>query len=291
MGHDTRKLAQIAVAEALKIRKTLSFDLQSPINVFDVCERLAVSVFFQGIPSMEGVYLPDAQPRPAIVVSSLRPIGRKAITCGHELGHHVFKHGWQWDELIEERSQTRRFEPEEFQADVFSACLQMPKTAVAYALARRGIDPNNCRGEDLFTLSTFFGVSYGALITHLERTLKLIGPSRAADLSRREPKELRESLLGETCPQNLVVADFNWEGRAIDVEVDDSLILPPEVKLEGASATPVSRTKLRTVVSAIHPGISRVSHLSGWCAFIRVMRKDYVGLAPFRFDEEVGDDV
>src|SRR5260221_160696 len=106
MSRNRRELAQIAVAQAMRVRKQLNCSLQSPLNVFDSCERLGVSVFFHDIPSMEGIYMPDAQPRPVIVVSSLRPGGRKAITCGHEFGHHVFKHGKQWDELIEERSES-----------------------------------------------------------------------------------------------------------------------------------------------------------------------------------------
>ncbi|MGA2031213.1 MAG: ImmA/IrrE family metallo-endopeptidase [Thermoguttaceae bacterium] len=153
----------------MKVRKHAKCDLRSPLNVFDVCERLGISVFFQDVPSMEGIYMPDARPRPAIIVSSLRPLGRRAMTCGHELGHHVFKHGKQWDELIEERSHSRRFEPDEFQADLFSACLQMPKTAVCHAMANRKLDPDQCAAEDIFALSTLFGVSYSAFVTHLER--------------------------------------------------------------------------------------------------------------------------
>lgn len=240
---------------------------------------------------MEGIYMPDAQPRPAIVVSSLRPAGRKAMTCGHELGHHVFKHGKQWDELIEDRSESRKFEPDEFQVDVFSACLQMPKVAVSHALSNRSLDPEQCRAEDIFALSTLFGVSYGAFVTHLERTLNLIGTTRAAELAARKPKDLREALLGEPCPQNLFVVDLGWNERAVDVEVGDSLLLPTNMMLEGDSAQVQVATNSRTVISATAPGIARVSHSSGWSAFIRVMRKDYVGRAPFRFDEEVDDDV
>lgn len=291
MSQSRKELFQIAAAQAMKVRKREKYGLRSPLNVFDVCERLGVSVFFQDIPSMEGIYMPNARPRPAIIVSSLRPAGRQAMTCGHELGHHVFEHGRQWDELIEERSQSRRFEPEEFQADVFSACLQMPKTAVSHALANRKLNPEQCRAEDIFTLSAFFGVSYGAFVTHLERTLNLIGMQRASELASRKPKDLREALLGEPCPQNLFVVDLNWEDRAIDAEIGDSLILPAGVVLEGECAAVRAATASRTVIAAMRSGIARVSHSSGWCAFLRVMRKDYVGRAPLRFDEEADDDV
>ncbi len=291
MSQNRKELFQIAAAQAMKVRKQARCGLRSPLCIFDVCERLGVSVFFQDIPSMEGIYMPDARPRPAIIVSSLRPAGRQAMTCGHELGHHVFKHGRQWDELIEERSQSRRFEPEEFQADVFSACLQMPKTAVSNAFASRKLDPEQCRAEEIFALSTYFGVSYGGFVTHLERTLNLIGMQRASELAARKPKDLRESLRGEPCLQNLFVVDLNWEDRAVDAEVGDSLLLPADVVLEGDCADTQVATSTRTIISASRPGIARVSHSSGWCAFVRVMRKDYVGRAPLRFDKEADDDV
>ena len=291
MSRNSRELAQIAAAEAMKARKRAQCSLHLPLNVFDLCERLGVSVFFQDIPSMEGIYIPEAQPRPAIVVSSLRPAGRKAMTCGHEFGHHVFKHGTQWDELIEDASESGRFDPDEFQADVFSACLQMPKIAVTHALASRKLDPENCRPEDVFAVSTYFGISFGAFVTHLERTLNLIGTARASELGARKPKDLREALLGEPCPQNLFVVDLGWEGRAVDVEVGDSVLLPSNVVLEGGSIQVESATNGRTVICATAPGIARVCHSSGWSAFVRVMRKNYVGRAPFRFDEEADDGV
>jgi len=275
----------------MRTRKQAQCGLQTPVNVFDLCERLGVSVFFQNIPSMEGIYMPDAQPQPAIVVSSLRPAGRKAMTCGHELGHHKFKHGRQWDELIEERNESRKFDPDEFLVDVFSACLQMPKNAVCRALTSRNLDPEKCRAEDVFSLSTYFGVSYIAFVTHLERTLNLIGMKRASELAAQKPKDLREALLGEPCPQNLVVVDLGWEERAIDVETGDSLLLPAGVVLEGNRVQVQASTISRIVISAMTPGIARVSHPSGWSAYIRVMRKDYVGRAPFRFDEETDDDI
>jgi len=289
MSGNRKDLAQEAAARAMKIRAQASFSLRSPINVFDLCERIGVSVFFQDIPSMEGIYMPDAVPRPAIIVSSLRPAGRKAITCGHELGHHAFGHGRQWDELIEERSQSRSFDPDEFQADVFSSILQMPRSAVSHALSQRHLDPERCRPEEIFALSTFFGVSYGAFITHLERTLNLIGMKRASELSSQKPKEIRASLLGELCPQELIVIDLAWQDRTADVEVGDSLILPAGAKVEGRCVKVISEDGNWTVAIASTPGIARAIHSSPWSTFIRVYRKNYVGRALFRFDEEVDD--
>ena len=191
---------------------------------------------------------------------------------------------------MEDREQSRKFEPEEFLVDVFSSCIQMPKTAVNNALAVRGIVPAQITPLQAFNLSCYFGVSYSGFVHHSERTLNLLGVQQTASLLKRQPKDLREELLGEACPQDLIVADLNWIDRTIDVEVGDSVILPGGTTLEGISVGIKSESGSRVLAAASSPGISRASHESGWCSFIRVSRKDYVGRAPFRFEEEVGDE-
>lgn len=291
MSQSRKSLALTATVAALKLRKQLKISLDSPINVFDVCERLGVSVFFQDIPSMEGIYMPDASPRSVILISSLRPAGRQAMTCGHELGHHVFKHGKQWDELVEERTESRRFQPEEFLVDVFSAALQMPKLAVSHAFAERELDPRSCEPEKIYAMSNLFGVSYAGFVFHLEKTLNLIDSQRASLLNKHSPKSLRQSIVGRVCPENLIVVDQKWSEKTIDLEVGDSAVLPPEVDLEGNNVAVSSDDSHRTVVSAATPGIAKVSNAAGWNSFIRVSRSKYVGRAPFRFDPEVYDAV
>jgi hypothetical protein len=290
MSLSRKQLAQTAITAAMRARKKANVDLHALINVFDFAERYGVSVFFQDIPSMEGVYQADAKPRPAIVVSALRPAGRKAMTCGHELGHHVFNHGTQWDELVDSRSQARRFDPDEFLVDVFSAFLQMPKLAVSHELAKRSIDVASCLPEEVYALSTLFGVSYGGLVTHLEKSLGLIDMKRASDLSKFAPKHLREMILGGPCPQNLVIVDRYWQDKAVDVEVGDYVVLPTKVAIEGNSTSVEEQAASRTLVTGVAPGISRAADGEGWSTYIRVARKDYVGRAPYRFDEEVDDD-
>lgn len=285
-----KQLVLDAAVKAASIRRKAKVSATSPINIFDFCEKQGVSVLFQDIPSMEGIYMPDASPKPAIIVSSLRPAGRKAMTCGHEFGHHLYGHGHQWDELIEERNQSRKFEPDEFLVDVFSSCIQMPKTAVSNALSVRKIAPDRISPEEAFNLSCYFGVSYSGFIHHSERTLNLLPMKQASAILKKQPKEIRADILGETCPQDLVVADLNWHDRTIDVEVGDSIILPTGTRIEGYSTEIATDKGARVTATACLPGISRASHNSGWCVFIRVSRKDYVGRATFRFEEEVDDE-
>lgn len=290
MSQSRKKLAQQAIAQAMKTRKDAGVSVEGLLNIYDVAEKLGVSVRFADIDSMEGAYQADAQPKPAIIVSSRRPAGRKAITCGHELGHHVFGHGTQWDELVENRTQTRQFEPDEFLVDVFSAALQMPKLAVSHELSKRDLDVKRCRPEEVYAISTLFGVSYGGFVTHLERTLGLIDMARASDLTKHPPKHLRESLFGAACPQNLIVVDQHWSDKTVDLEVGDSVLLPIDATLEGAAAELTEQSASRSVATAVSPGICKAIAPSGWAAFVRVSRKDYVGRAPYRFDEEIDDE-
>ena len=68
------------------------------------------------------------------------------------------------------------------------------------------------------------------------------------------------------------------------------ILLPPNAILEGNCAAIDAQNEMKTVVRATQPGIGRV-HVptSGWAAFIRVTRKNYVGRAKYRFEEEVVD--
>lgn len=77
------ELVKKALNKALEVREAENFDDESPICVYKLCERLNIRVQFKAIASMEGMYV--AGDSPQIYLSSLRPLGRRAFTCGHEL--------------------------------------------------------------------------------------------------------------------------------------------------------------------------------------------------------------
>ena len=56
---------------------------------------------------------------PTVILSSLRPPGRRAFTCGHELGHHVSGDGTRVDQLVGQW-QPPTFDSREFAADCFA---------------------------------------------------------------------------------------------------------------------------------------------------------------------------
>src|SRR5258708_4172699 len=94
----TRKdLAREALTAALEIRKNKIKNLVDPICVYDLAEELKIEVRFADIPSLEGMY--SSAPRPAIILGSERPAGRRVYTCGHELAHHVFGPGTRVEQL------------------------------------------------------------------------------------------------------------------------------------------------------------------------------------------------
>src|SRR5205823_3063845 len=103
-------LAREAIEKSVEIREEFGYDFRSPICVYELCERAGVKVSFVADVSMEGVYA--AFRKPTIVLSALRPLSRRAFTCAHELGHHVFGHGSAIDEL-REVAHSKAFDPKE----------------------------------------------------------------------------------------------------------------------------------------------------------------------------------
>src|SRR5438552_2182183 len=110
MTLDRRRVGMQAARRALQVRKQLNISLDDPVNPFDAAELLGLDVWFVDIPSMEGIY--QAVKR-VVMLSSLRPAGRQAFTCAHEIGHDVFGDGQQFDELVETRTKARRFDARE----------------------------------------------------------------------------------------------------------------------------------------------------------------------------------
>ncbi len=259
-----------------------------PVCVYDLAEKIGVEMRFIDIPSMEGIFYGGKNP--TIIISSLRPSGRQAFTGAHELGHHIFGHGTQYDELVEQRSEMRRFNPDEFQADTFAGALLMPKATVDRGFALRGWDPAACPPEAFYIVATWLGVGYSTLIHHMQYVLQTIKPQRAEELLRQNLIVTRSNLLGKECREHLVVADNHWTGRAVDIQVSDLVLLPPRARIEGKCAAICAENKTNTVAQGITPGIGRiVVENPAWSTFIRVTRKQYSGRGKYRFEEEIED--
>ena len=274
--------------KAAKIRAQQKLGLTDPVpNIYDLADSLNIDVRFWDTPTMEGMYLKEP---PTIVISSLRPPGRQAFTCAHELGHHVYNHGVHIDEL-----EWSSHDPDEFLADSFGAALLMPKSVVARGFTIRNWQPQTATAYQIYVVAGWLGVGYTTLIQHMQSTLKMLSRSKANVLRKVRPKSIRCELMGENIAENVIVADEHWYGRAIDIEVGDYLLLPPQASAE-KQGTRMSLQLLdelpgQTIMRGVLPGIARVHHQTyGWSAYVRVSRRNYVGRSVYRHLEDPKDD-
>ena len=288
MRLDRRQLAHAATVRALHVRRRAGYAFWEPTCVYDLAARLGLEVRFFDIPSMEGVYCASASP--TIIVSSLRPPGRQAFTCAHEIGHHEFGDSDQYDETVEQWSEERRHDAREFKADCFAGALLMPKVVVRRGFSLRGADPATAPPELFYVIATWLGVGYTTLVHHMRSAIGLITSARADELLRHRPLALRSAILGGECREHLVVADLQWYGRAIDLQVGDLARLPVGARIEGRCAEELERQGAPVLVRAAAPGLGCATVADGsWSAYLRVSRKSYTGRSAYRFEEEADD--
>lgn len=280
---DRKAIARKATAEALRARVRTGYALDSPICVYDLAGRMGIEVRFFDLPSLEGVYCDS--PKPHIILSSLRPAGRRAFTCGHELGHHARGDGTCLDELVEQCMRPR-FDPKEFYADCFAAALLMPKTAVERAFALRNWPIRGCTPGQVFAISNCFGVGYTTLIHHLSHGLLLLPRDHAERLLKVTPRCAQALAVGWETPETVWVVDSHWVGRPVDVETGDLILLRERGSTEGHCVQPIKQIAGGRLLRATEPGIGRVEDCSGWAAFIRVSRRGFVGRDIHRHREE-----
>lgn len=282
---DRRQLAGEAAYRALSFRKRWPAGLEAAISPIDCAEAAGIEVRLIDLPSMEGIYV--AGQHPAIVLSSLRPAGRRHFTCAHEIGHHAFDHGEQFDEMETLRNARRAVDPKEFLADCFAAYLLMPKATVDGGMARRGFRYASLVPREAYAMSSWLGVGYETFVNHLQYGLRLITKEQGHSLRRCQPRRIRTDLLGFPIPSHLHIVDQHWIGRAVDCEVGDYLLVPPATLSEGMSLTLHKTLPCGLLLALNAPGLGRVSGARPfWGAFVRVSRANYTGRARYRFDEE-----
>ena len=290
MANRLTDIAMQALVKATQIRQDTGLGLTDPVNIYDLAKQRSVEVRFVDIPSLEGMYVKLNQ-RSEILISALRPSGRQAMTCGHELGHHEFKHGTQIDEYLGEAGETERFYPQEFLVDCFAGFLLMPKSAINNAFTIRGWQPQSCTALQAYRIAGLFGVGYVSLLQHMSKTLKILPQAHAQQLKRTSPKQIRATLLEAMRTDQLTVVDLHWPNHAIDIQVGDLILAPPEVICEGNSVELVEQNAARTILRGYTPGRARLVHPpTGWAAFTRVSRREYVGRSIFRHLEEADDE-
>ncbi|MCG3121876.1 MAG: hypothetical protein GIKADHBN_00248 [Phycisphaerales bacterium] len=242
-------LAREALEKSVEIREEFGYGFRSPLCIYELCDRARVKVQFVDEVSMEGVYA--ALAKPTILVSSLRPLSRRAFTCAHEFGHHVFGHGSTIDELQDEAAEGA-FQPNEFLVNAFAGFLLMPSQGVKRAFSSRSVDAATATPEQIYAVACAFGVGYETLIGHLQYSLKSIAAPRADLLRKAKLPQIRERILGTPTKDPLVIADRHHAIGTLDAEVGTLVLLPKgtvtdsdQIELVSSPASTASRSSAR----------------------------------------------
>lgn len=285
----TRNRAQNAVAEALRLRASIGISPIEPVRVYDIARQLGVEVWFVACPSLEGVLF-DGK-RPAMFISSLRPLGRRAYTCAHEIGHWKLGDGIVVDLLTEHLDGSLFATPRERAAQLFAGTLLMPKPAVLNAFSLRSLSPNNSTALQILTLASLFGVGYATFINHLSFGLKIMSPNRAAELKKRRIHTVRAEAIGSAeATSNLIIVDSDWPVISIDTEVGDKVLVDgaPELTAgEGVIATVDGAG--RTILEATEPGRWPIKLPNDVETLFQASRSGFTGLARYLYLPEEGD--
>ncbi|MBN9689741.1 MAG: ImmA/IrrE family metallo-endopeptidase [Verrucomicrobia bacterium] len=273
-----------ALRGALELRRRLGIPRERPLNVLDAADRLGLRVQLADIATCEGMFSADSK---VILLNHRRPAGRRAFTCGHELGHWHFGHGASCDMLEFDRPDQEK--PEERLVNGFAGFFLMPKRAVEEALARRGWRPESLTPDQTYIVAGQMGVGYLTLILHLCWSLQMISRLQADELALRSPRSLREQLAGPDVGPNLIVADEAWDELPIDLEVGDYTLLPKDAEPSGSQLQPIRGHRGMILFRAARPGISNV-RTSTWTRFVRVSRREFTGWAKYRHFQDPDDE-
>lgn len=279
-----RSLILEGAQAATDARDRVGLDEIKPIDVYDLADKLGVRVRFVDI-SMEGFY--KKGPPAMMLLSSLRPLPRRAFTCAHEAGHHVFGHGSTVDELKEDERKASE-KPEEVLADSFAAFVLMPTLGIRRAFTVRKWSIETATPFQLATVASEFGVGYSTLLTQLGYVMNKLTKPRVAELSKWSPQRIREHLLPNSGLSALSIVDRYSEPAVLDLEVGNGILLP--------RLTDIGTDKLRYVqdfedfslYQAASRGTGKV-RVGLRDLTVRIGPEKYVGLAKYRYLEEADD--
>lgn len=282
-------MARMALGAALKVRQNANIPLNEPLSIYDLCAAMGIEVQFVNI-SMEGNYIPGKIPR--FYISALRPAVRRAFTCAHELGHHVFNHGFKLDELIENRESENK-PPEEFIADCFASSLLMPAQGIRKALAKRNWEAKDLTPEQVYTIACDFGVGYETLATHLSLGMKVVDFTKTQELKMTKIPAIRRSLVGEIEDlRRLIVTDQNSLSSIIECEVGDHLLVDAAVSPQNDSLHSLPPVNGKQLFVAARRGVTSLRTADG-STFkqVRIMGHQFIGLNRYLYLVDPDEDL
>lgn len=280
MGNSVKELVEIALITALRERKKFSDNKYLPFCLFDYVEKQGVDIKFVEIPSFEAMYSKD--PGPLILLSSLRPHGRQYFNCAHEYGHHIFSHGMKLDELKENYGKNQ-FDPDEFLVDTFAGFFLMPKSTIQRAFKIRGLEVNNFNPINYFKVASNLGVGYSTLAFHLFRSLQIIDNSLYNKLKNVSVKYIKNEMIGQEFPGEIIYVDEYWEGRPIDLQINDILVLESDAYIDNNLVDDIDFINGRMLLKGFKPGIGKMTFKkANHSHYLRVSRNKYTGFNKYK---------
>jgi len=281
-------LARLALSAAIRVRQNANIPLNESLSIYDLCSAMGIEVRFVNI-SMEGNYIPGQKPQ--FLISALRPAVRRAFTCAHELGHHVFGHGFRLDELVEHRPSQNK-PPEEFIADCFASSLLMPAVGVRKALAQRSWKPADLTPEQIYTIACDFGVGYETLVTHLSVGMKLIEFDQSQELKKTKLPAIRRAFVGDfAIPRRLIITDQQSLSSIIECEVGDHLLVDAKVSPQNDSLHTLPSIDGKQLFVAARRGVTSLRTTDGKTfRQIRIMAHQFIGLNRYLYLPDPDED-
>lgn len=280
------EIATAAYKGAIDVRERAGIHRLDPINIFDCAEKLNVDVRFIVGGTFEGMYEKD---RRVIILPVDRPSGRRVFACAHELAHWRYKHGSMLDDAATVECYNDR--PEERLANMFAGYVLMFPPAVESARVALGINYSTCSSQDLFTLASWFGVSYASILGHLRWALGKLSQRRYEELKKVTPRTIRSLYLSGRESPHLVVFNQLIPRMPIDLEVGDLALFPHGVAFNSRCFTMIETQTSHTLVEAVSPGVALLNKTGNeWAAVARVMRRGYTGRSVFRHLESDDDE-
>lgn len=188
-----------AALAAERIHVRLSTDRTERIDVFRIIEDAGVWLMFQPMRTLYGAFVRESEAT-GVLINGSHPLNLQRFTAAHEYGHYILGHNSSIDDEkhIEPFGQDLSLSPEEAAAQTFAAYFLMPLQLVNITLLRMGLQtkPESLSSHQVYSLSLHLGVSYSATVNHL-LTLKKIGWAAAAELRRKQPKEIKREISSE----------------------------------------------------------------------------------------------
>lgn len=271
------------------IRSELELNMFQPVNIFDACIRLGLSVRFVDI-NMEGVYINrQGGVNPTILLSNQRPLPRRCFTCAHELGHHIFKHGSKIDALSN-GDYNGSNEMEEFLVDSFAGALLMPVAGIQAEFKKRNWVISKASPIDFYTISCVFGTGYQTLVMNCKMN-HLINEIKSIELLKFTPAKILKSIFTSSINTSYFkIIDRHSSLTLIDLEVSNYIVLPPDIRIEGDHLKKYKESNIGICNVAVKPGIVRAATVDNRCSyFIRTQNFQYIGLAENRHLETLID--